>query len=206
VGGDYFDYLLDADGRLVLLVADVAGHSMSSALLMAMARSILRREIGHAPGPAKLLDATNRTLFADLVNAELFITAFCAVYDPRQRKLEFANAGHNHPLLRRASDGSVQELDTDGVTLGILEDGGYEEASTELDPGDLLLLYTDGVVEAADPEQDQFGDERLSELLAGSDGATPAELIDSVLEAVEGHTDGQPQRDDVTLVALRLSG
>ncbi|HEV3129090.1 MAG TPA: SpoIIE family protein phosphatase [Solirubrobacteraceae bacterium] len=206
VGGDYFDYLLDADGRLVLLVADVAGHSMSSALLMAMARSILRREIGHAPGPAKLLDATNRTLFADLVNAELFITAFCAVYDPRQRKLEFANAGHNHPLLRRASDGSVQELDTDGVTLGILEDGGYEEASTELGPGDLLLLYTDGVVEAADPEQDQFGDERLSELLAGSDGATPAELIDSVLEAVEGHTDGQPQRDDVTLVALRLSG
>jgi serine phosphatase RsbU (regulator of sigma subunit) len=205
VGGDYFDYLLDAHGRLVLLVADVAGHSISSALLMAMARSILRREIGHAPGPAKLLDATNRTLFADLVNAELFITAFCAVYDPREGELQYANAGHNHPLLRRARDGAVEELDTEGVTLGILEDGGYEESSTSLEPGDLLLLYTDGVVEAAGPEQDQFGDERLSELMARSDGANPVELIQGVLDAVQAHADGQAQSDDVTLVALRVA-
>lgn len=204
VGGDYFDYLLDAHGRLVLLVADVAGHSISSALLMAMARSILRREIGHAPGPAELLEATNRTLFADLVNAELFITAFCAVYDPRAHQLEFANAGHNPPLLRRAT-GRVDALDTEGVTLGILEDGGYEQASVPLEAGDVLLLYTDGVVEAADPEQDQFGEQRLSELLASGDGATPTELIDRVLDTLQAHADGQPQSDDVTLVALRVA-
>src|SRR5205823_12530817 len=133
--------------RLTLIVADVAGHSISSALLMAMARSTLRREVGSSSGPAELLDVTNRALFPDLVHAELFITAFCAAYDPSRRHLQFASAGHNPPLLRRFADGSVVPLEADGVALGILEDGGYEQREIELEPGDVLLMYTDGVVE-----------------------------------------------------------
>jgi len=206
VGGDYFDYLVSDDGRLTLVVADVAGHSISSALLMAMARSILRREVDHAAGPAELLDATNRTLYEDLVSAELFITSFCATYDPARRVLQFANAGHNLPLLRRATDGSVIELEAEGVTLGILEDGDYEQGEVQLDPGDLLLLYTDGVVEAADPEQEQFGDRRLQDVVHASNGATAPELIEAVFAAVRAHAGSSQQQDDVTLVALRVAG
>jgi diguanylate cyclase (GGDEF)-like protein len=205
VGGDYFDYLVDGQGRLILVIADVAGHSISSALLMAMARSILRREVTAAVGPAQLLEATNRALFADLVRAELFITAFCACYDPRLGRLEYANGGHNPPYLRRA-DGSLIVLDTDGVAIGILEEGGYEQRALQLRPGDILLLYTDGVVESADPEQRQFGDERLRDLVGRSNGASPHELIDAVLGAVRDHATGQQQQDDVTLVALRVTG
>jgi sigma-B regulation protein RsbU (phosphoserine phosphatase) len=205
VGGDYFDYLIDRLGRVILIIADVAGHSISSALLMAMARSTLRREVDGSTGPAELIDLTNRALFADLVHAELFITAFCASYDPATRQLQFANAGHNRPLLRRARDGSLVELDAEGTSLGILEDGGYEQQELELEPGDLLLIYTDGVVEAAGVEEVQLGDERLAEVVAQCDGFSPTELIDTVFGAVQKHLGPRQQQDDVTLVALRVA-
>jgi sigma-B regulation protein RsbU (phosphoserine phosphatase) len=205
VGGDYFDYLVDGQGRLVVVIADVAGHSISSALLMAMARSILRREVTTASGPAELLESTNAALFADLVRAELFITAFCACYDPIGGRLTYSNAGHNPPYLRRHADGEVAPLDTDGIALGLLEEGGYEQRELAVAPGDLLLLYTDGVVESADHEQRQFGDERLHELVGDANGRAPHELIDSVLDAVRRHADGLAQQDDVTMVALRFA-
>jgi diguanylate cyclase (GGDEF)-like protein len=204
VGGDYFDFLLDEQGRLTVIVADVAGHSLSSALLMAMVRSILRREASGAGGPAELLAATNRALFNDLVRAELFITAVCARYDPRGRRLELASAGHNPPLLRRAASGSVSELDADGVALGILEDGGYEQHEFVLAEGDVLVLYTDGVVESADVEGTQFGERRLAELVGDVGVSAPHEWIETIFAAVGVFARGREQQDDLTVVALEV--
>jgi sigma-B regulation protein RsbU (phosphoserine phosphatase) len=201
VGGDCFDYVLDAEGRLVAFVADVAGHSISSALLMAMGRSTLRREIATGASPAEVLTATNRTMFDDLVATELFITMFCARYDPRSRSLEYANAGHNPPLLR--SDGQVLELDADGAAIGILAEVEFEAREAEVAPGDRLLLYTDGAPEALDQAGAQFGEERLRALLDEQPETPPDAFVEHAYATVRAHAAGAPQQDDITLVALQ---
>jgi serine phosphatase RsbU (regulator of sigma subunit) len=201
VGGDYYDLMLDEQGRLVILIADVAGHSIGSALLMAMARSVLRREISQGGAPAEVLAATNEAMFHDLVSAGLFITMFCARYDPRDRSLEYANAGHNPPVLH--SGGEILDLDADGAAIGILEDVEFEAKQAEVGPGDRLLLYTDGVPEALDDSGDQFGEERLRALVKEQQGAPPEAFLEHAYRTVRAHAGGAPQQDDITLVALQ---
>jgi len=202
VGGDYYDYMPTGDGRLVLLIADVAGHSIGSALLMAMARSVLRREVAGGAAPGDVLGATNEAMFGDLVNAGLFITMFCAVYEPETARLTYANAGHNPPVLARVS-GETIELDGDGAAIGFLEHVDFEELTVDLGPGDCLLLYTDGVNEAVNPADEQFGEERLAETVSALAPAGSAAVIDGIVEALNDFTGGGHQRDDITLVALR---
>lgn len=202
VGGDYYDLMLDEQGRLVILIADVAGHSIGSALLMAMARSILRREVAQGEPPSEVLGATNEAMYTDLVNAGLFITMFCAIYDPADGRLTFANAGHNPPVLARA-DGSSVELDGDGAAVGFLPEVEFEELTETIGPGDCLLLYTDGVVEAMDPVDEAFGEERLAEVvIAMSTGGADA-VIQAVVDSLNDFTGGGHQRDDITMVAVR---
>jgi serine phosphatase RsbU (regulator of sigma subunit) len=204
VGGDYYDLMVDDHGGLFALIADVAGHSIGSALMMAMARTLLRRDAAQGVDPATLLGATNSAMFHDLVTAGLFITMFCARYGPVTEELTYANAGHNLPLLRRA-DGSIEELDADGAAVGILEDVTFELRTVAVRPGDALLLYTDGGVEAADPAGEPFGDHRLAELMRRDGGRPASKLIESVFAAVRSHIGGLPQKDDVTVVTLRVS-
>jgi serine phosphatase RsbU (regulator of sigma subunit) len=199
VGGDYYDFLVDDAGRLSLLVADVAGHSIGSALMMAMGRSILRLEISEGKTPEVVLGAANATMYEDLVAAGLFITVFCARYDRSLGLLEYANAGHNLPMLTTGS-GGFQELDADGAAIGILPDVTFEGRSVELAPGDALLLYTDGATEAADQAGVQFGEARLREAFVRGDSP------EAVFAAVRSHSAGVRQADDVTLVALRIEG
>jgi sigma-B regulation protein RsbU (phosphoserine phosphatase) len=200
IGGDCFDYLADAHGRFVTFIADVAGHSISSALLMAMGRSTLRREIETGASPGAVLEATNRAMYSDLVNAELFITMFCARYDPAARTLVYANGGHNPALLRHG--GEVLELDGDGAAIGILPDIPFEEREVPMLAGDRLLLYTDGAMEALDAAGAQFGEARLEALLHAEPGAAPERFLDHVVAAVQAHAGGVPQADDITLVVL----
>ncbi|MFB0533869.1 MAG: PP2C family protein-serine/threonine phosphatase, partial [Anaerolineae bacterium] len=147
VGGDYFDYFLLDDGKLGVLIADVSGHSVGSALVMAMTRLALRFQCAHQPSVAGVLAATNRAMYHDLSNAGLLITTFYASYDPVTRGLAWANGGHNQPLLWRAREQDVVWLDADGMLVGIMDDVEYEERRMSLDPGDILLLYTDGITE-----------------------------------------------------------
>jgi sigma-B regulation protein RsbU (phosphoserine phosphatase) len=202
VGGDYYDLILDDRGRLVILIADVAGHSIGSALLMAMARSILRREVAQGAPPAEVLGATNEAMYADLVNAGLFITMFCAIYDPRSARLTYANAGHNPPVLASV-DGSTSELDADGAAIGILDRVDFEELAIDVGPGDCLLLYTDGVVEALDPVEAPFGEERLAETVSAMAPRGADAVIQAIVDALNDFTAGAHQRDDITMVALR---
>jgi serine phosphatase RsbU (regulator of sigma subunit) len=201
VGGDFYDHIIDDRGRLVVYIADVAGHSVGAALLGAMARSVVRREITAHVSPAAVLRAANGAMFADLATAELFITMFCARYDAVSGDLDYANAGHNPPLLHRAG-GGVESLDADGAALGILEDLEFEERHAALSRGDLVLLYTDGVVEAAAPDGQVFGEQRLERLVAGRDGAGAAGVLEALYGAVRRHAGGAPQQDDITMLAL----
>jgi sigma-B regulation protein RsbU (phosphoserine phosphatase) len=198
LGGDYYDFIVDESGRLSVVIADVAGHSIGSALMMAMARSILRRELAEGGEPATVLEATNAALFGDLVRAGLFITAYCARFDPATGELLYANAGHNPPLMRHGASGDVSELDADGASLGILREVGFEHGVTHLAAGDAVLLYTDGVTEAAGPDG-QFGEQRLQ---SSFDARSPQDLVDGIYAAVRAHA-GDARGDDVTLVAMQ---
>ncbi len=204
VGGDYYDFVVGEAGQLSLLIADVSGHSVGSALMMAMARSILRREIAQGKSPAAILADTNTAMLDDLTNAELFITMFCAQYDPDTRRLTFANGGHNPPLLRCAADGQITGLDGEGLIIGILEDVVFEQHVVDLQRGDVLVLYTDGVVEARNAGGEQFGEAQLRNLLEKYGSALPHVLADRVYEAVHQHTEGAAQQDDVTLLVLKV--
>jgi len=205
VGGDYYDYVEDLGGRVTVLVADVAGHSIGSALMVAMARSLLRREIAEGSGPAAVLRSTNEAMFRDLVNAELFITMFCARFDPARQTLRYANAGHNPPLLSRAGE-AVSELDAEGAAVGFFERLEFEEVAMDLGTGDSVTLYTDGIVEALDPGGEQFGEDRLRELVSDAPSIPPEDMATRVLEAVRTHTRDAPPQDDMTLVGLQVLG
>ena len=204
VGGDYYDLLVDDRGRLVMLIADVAGHSIGSALLMAMARSILRREILRGEPPAAVLTAANEhDVRRPRQRRACSSRSSARVYDPADGRLVFANAGHNPPLLL-AADGAPLELDADGAAIGILEEVEFEERSATVEPGGLLLLYTDGVVEALDAGRRAV---RRGAADRASSASTPAPapraVTDGVVAALAGFRDGGHQRDDVTMVALR---
>jgi serine phosphatase RsbU (regulator of sigma subunit)/CHASE3 domain sensor protein len=205
VGGDYFDYLVDDRGRVTLLIADVAGHGIASALLMAMVRQVVRREVLAGAAPDEVLRAANAELHDDLVTVELFVTAFCARIDRGAGVLQFANGGHNRPFLRR-SDGTVSELDADGMAIGLLADAPFEAGETAFAAGDAVVLFTDGVVEAEDPDGRPLGDRRLQEMVEGMEGTAPESAVALVVGAVREHVAGRPVRDDVTVVVGRHPG
>lgn len=204
VGGDYYDFMTTATGEVVVLIADVAGHSISSALLMAMCRSVLREQVSRGLAPHEVLEATNATMYEDLGNAGLFITLFCASYDPATGHLRYANGGHNPPLLRRA-DGTVVELDADGAPAGILPFVGFVPGEAQLEPGDHLVLYTDGIPEAGMERDDPFGEERLTAVVAAAGALTPAQLGQQIHAAVVAHAGAESaRRDDITVAGLRV--
>ena len=204
VGGDYYDFLLTPGGAVILVIADVTGHSISAALLMAMARTVLREQAARGLAPHDALEAINAAMYGDLVNAGLFITFFYAMYDPPTGALTFANGGHNPPLLRRA-DGTIEHLDADGAPIGLLDEVGFQLGRTQLAAGDLVVLYTDGIVEAGIELDDPFGDERLAELVGADANASPAELALRIHDAVVAHSGAESaHRDDITVAGLRV--
>ncbi len=203
VGGDYYDYLPGPDGVVNALVADVTGHGVGPGLIMAMTRSVLRAELrDRRPLPAALA-STNAVMWEDLAATGVFITLFAVRYDPATRELRYVNGGH-HPALLRHPDGSVEELDSDAMPLGLLPDPPYEEGVVVLEPGAVVLIFSDGVVETRSPDGELFGTPRLLDLVTrlGAEG----KLIPEVLDVLERFKGGGPQLDDVTLVELRVAG
>ena len=205
IGGDYYDYLVDREGHLNLLIADASGHSLASALMITMTRSILRHELMRSRPLDRILFNINQVMFDDLVKSEMFISLFCARYNPGIRQLSFVNAGHNPPLLQRNNQQPPERLNGDtGVILGILEDAVYQEHTIILNPGDVLLLYTDGVIEARNPAGQQFGEKRLQELLHKHQSLPSDELWQQIYQAIHQHINGAVQHDDITLLVLKI--
>jgi len=203
VGGDYYDFFGGED-RLGIIIADVSGHSVGSALMMAITRSVLRSEISREKSPAQVLASTNSIMYDDLTRAELFITVFYASYDPARRVLTYANGGHNPPFLWRRGEGRRFLLDAEGMLLGILKDVPYEERALELRPGDFLIFYTDGVTEARNEAGELFGEERLYQVVEENSHLSARELLDEIYRRVYEHSGEHHQRDDITLVVMKI--
>ena len=200
VGGDFYDFIRLNDGRIAFGVGDVCGKGVPAALFMGITRTLIRINLRETPDlPGAILKAN-----AYLTNnnaAELFATLLYATFDPRSGEVEYVSCGHLAGLLRRA-DGSVEKLLAGGLPMGLFDQLKASVKTAALNPGDLLLLYTDGVTEAENIEKHEFGEKRLIDVLARKKGATPTEAIVEVEEAVREFARGQPQFDDITCVAI----
>jgi sigma-B regulation protein RsbU (phosphoserine phosphatase) len=204
VGGDYYDFFT-LDGRIVdTVIADVSGHNVGAALIMVETRSVLRAQVNVSSSPGKILASLNDLLYSDLTRAELFITMFYIKYDTLTQWLSYASAGHNQPVLYRSSENKCQYLDAEGLIIGVKEDVFYEEKSILLDPGDVLLLYTDGLTETTNSEGEMYGLERLGSLLATIHETPLQSMIDTIYRDMIGFAGNLDLADDVSIVAIRV--
>lgn len=203
VGGDYYDIVMCDDGSFFVAIADVAGKGVPAALKSSMLQAGLRALSRREQSVAAVLRGLNALIYRS--NAvHQFVTMFLAHVDPSGRRLRYSNAGHNYPILVR-SDGSQHTLETGGLLLGVIADVHFEEGSLELERGDRLVLYTDGISEADDGTGEMYGEERLTLLLAGLPSGLDASAISKrVLDAVEHHLGAEEAQDDRTLVVLRV--
>ena len=201
VGGDFYDFLDLEDGRLGLIVGDVSGKGVPAAIVMAITRTMLRAayRLG-SPAPGEILEQVNNILYKD-IPPNMFVTCLAALLDSRSGRLHYANAGHDLPYLRHAEGGS-EELRATGMPLGLMPNMSYEQKEITLEPGESVLLYSDGLVEAHDSQREMFGFPRMQ----GFVGAHPdaATLIDSLLAELERFTGEEwEQEDDITLLTLK---
>jgi serine phosphatase RsbU (regulator of sigma subunit)/pSer/pThr/pTyr-binding forkhead associated (FHA) protein len=202
VGGDFYDFFHTEDDRLYLCIGDVSGKGMPAALLMAVTRALFRSMILQGESPARIMAAVNRQL-AQESEADMFVTAFCAVLDLPTGELHYSNGGHNPPFVV-GGDGVVTELSTKpGLVLGFMEGFDFVEQTHRLSPGDALYLDTDGISEATNHEGELFMVERLQKVLEQNASRGMGEIISSVIASVEGFVAGAPQSDDLTLMAIR---
>jgi serine phosphatase RsbU (regulator of sigma subunit) len=205
IGGDFFDfYLMDQD-RLVIAIGDASGKGVASAMFVGLARSALKSEGVKTPEPEMCLSEANRTLAVDN-ESMMFMTTFYGVLDLRTGELAYANAGHTPPLLLRRDRG-VQELPAEpGLPLGIVEDFKFAPHRYRFAPGEAIVLYTDGVTEAADLDGTFFGQERLEELLASCPPGDCEAVVEEVFNGVVRFSRGAPQSDDIAVLVVRYNG
>ena len=199
IGGDYYDFQRTAAGRVALVIGDASGHGMAAALIMAIANATLKAAIDHEPAPAQVIARVNHALFRT-GGRRAFMTLFYGLLDLDDGRFDYLCAGHPFPLLRRAA-GEIVELGAGCLPLGIRETLKVESRQVVIEPGDRLLLYSDGLPEALDgPEGEAFGYRRLTELLA--DAGTPQEIHDRIWTAFDLHVGQNPLADDLTLAVL----
>jgi phosphoserine phosphatase RsbU/P len=205
VGGDLYDILaLDGD-RLVITIGDISGKGVPASLFMAVTQTVMRLVVRDARDLQTEIERANDLLVAN--NREMmFATLFCGVLDASSGLLTYCNCGHNPPLLFRRADGKCEGLHATSPPLGIESGITYQAQSLTLSPGDTVLLYTDGVTEAADRNGAQFGVARLEELAIKTSETPAREAVEQVMRSVAAFSDGEPQFDDITCIALRRVG
>ena len=209
VSGDYYDFIALDGGRLGFVIADVSDKGMPAAVFMALTRSTIRATASHIPSPADALAEANRLICADSTDG-MFVTLFYAMLDPLSGRLTYVNAGHNPPLLCRASGHGeaelLDELRPTGMALGIVEDFPFEQHTLELQPGDLLMLYTDGVPDATGEGQQQFGMDRLRRVVLDRQSAPVSSLVSALERSIGEFTGGAAQFDDIAILAVKRLG
>jgi sigma-B regulation protein RsbU (phosphoserine phosphatase) len=202
VGGDYYDFIPIVDNQLGLAIGDVSGKGIAAALLMAAFRASLLAEIRNHYAIRRIFEKVNRLLY-ESTDTGKFVTAFYGVLDVKNRVFTFANAGHNPPLLLRAN-GTAEWLTEGGLALGILSEATYEERPVPLATGDVLVLYTDGVTEASNVTEEQYGVRRLEDLVRKLSDQPAREIVSAIVTEVEAFTGERHLNDDLTLVVARL--
>jgi sigma-B regulation protein RsbU (phosphoserine phosphatase) len=208
VGGDFFDVIpfevipLRKD-QLGILIADVSGKGIPAALFMALSRIVVRvNAIWHHKVPGVAIRDANAIITADS-KSSMFITLFYGILDAGERSLKYVNAGHNPPLICRGADGTFSSLSATGMAMGVVPDAEYTSGTVVLGVGDVLVLYTDGITEAENAQQEMYGEERLRTTIANVRRLSSVEIMAAILESVHGFTGTAPQSDDITLMIIR---
>lgn len=204
VGGDYYDLVPYLDGRLALIIGDVSGKGMPAALMMSSVQARVEMLAETRPDPACAVSILNRNLAARCPLGT-FITFFYAVLDPASGSLAYSNAGHNYPLLLRA-DGGVERLAAGGIVLGLSPSAQYDFKNAQLQPGDLLALYSDGVSEALSTGGDEFGEQGLIDFLNSHRAEACADIVNGLVQHVRAWSGASSFADDFTIVLLRREG
>jgi steroid delta-isomerase-like uncharacterized protein len=203
VGGDFYDFHLLSEGRLGVVVGDATGKGVPAALVMSTTLGMLRLAAQSYCSAGEMLQRVNEALFAN-IPANMFVTCFYAILDPASGLLCYANAGHDLPYLHHHDDGEAKELRARGMPLGLMSSMGYEEKELVLEAGESVLFYSDGLVEAHNPQREMFGFPRLRALLA--EHAEESSLGDFLLEELYSFVgEGWEQEDDITLLTLKRS-
>jgi sigma-B regulation protein RsbU (phosphoserine phosphatase) len=203
VSGDYYDFLSLGDGKLGLLLADVSGKGMPAALLGASLQAVVRADAPSAGDRCGELLAKASTVLFETTTPERYATVFYGVYDPATRVLTYANAGHYPPMLVR--DGTATRMGSLTPPAGLVSTLPARQEHVQLFPGDWLLIFSDGIPEAANVSEEEFGDDRLIGALYRLRGATPAEMCEGIVDEVRDHLSEQRQQDDITLIAVKVS-
>src|SRR5579863_5761111 len=207
VAGDYYDVFprpgkTVEENRVVFAVADVAGKSIPAAMLMATFQASLKTLSTAQVALPELVANMNRYACSNSQGGLRFTTAFLAEYDPVRRSFDYINAGHNAPILRRAS-GTIERLNVGGLPFGIMPEAAYESATVTLDPGDWLIIFTDGLVEAENSAQQEYGEARVLGVLESGKTLEPADLLKRLMYEVDVFVGNTPQHDDVTCMLLK---
>lgn len=202
VGGDYFDIIKLSGSKLAVCIADVVGKSVSAALLMANVQATVRAFASESATPSWLCSRVNSVLCSNIATGK-FVTLFYGILDAERQTLQYTNAGHSRPILINGS-GAAERLDNGGALLGVFPDWKYEDSVVQLAPGDRLLLFTDGITEAAKPDGEEFGEDRLVRVAKAVLDVTPAELNTYLLKDVKNFCNSQLQ-DDATLIVIAVA-
>jgi phosphoserine phosphatase RsbU/P len=206
VGGDYYDFLALPDGYLGVALGDVSGKGIAAALMMATLQASVRGEAMRCSGDlSQMMNGVNFLVF-EASTSNRYATFFYAEYEPGGRTLRYVNAGHNPPvLLRKNADGyQVLRLEAGGTVIGLLESFPFQQTNVTLQPGDMLVLYSDGVSEAMNPADEEWGETRMIETFERCQGLSAAQTIEYVIAGADTFASGAPQHDDMTLVVLRV--
>jgi sigma-B regulation protein RsbU (phosphoserine phosphatase) len=202
VGGDYYDFLSLTSGRLGLVIADVSGKGIPAALLMASLQASVRGQSQGGSGQVAELMSNVNKLICEASPENRYATFFYGQFDPATRRLVYSNGGHNNPMVIRGDQ--VVRLEIGGPPVGLFKFSRYEQAEVQLEAGDLLVLFTDGVSEAENPAQDEFGEEALMAAARSCGAAPSAEIIKVIMERADAFAAGAPQHDDMTLVVAQV--
>ncbi len=203
VGGDYYDFLNTARNTIGVVVADASGKGMPAALMISQLQATLRSEVRHDRSLSEIIANANY-LIATSSSPEKFVTLFYAELDSETLKLSYCNAGHNYPFVIH-KDGKIEYLETGGLLVGAFESAKYEYDTFQLSPGDLVFFYTDGLNEAHDKKDEEYGEVRLVEFVKKSKSLSPQKLTESVISEVRGFSKGRSAEDDMTVVVLKIN-
>jgi sigma-B regulation protein RsbU (phosphoserine phosphatase) len=202
VGGDYFDFVDFKDGKHGLVMADVSGHGVSAGMFMSSLQTAFHTLVPEANSPLDVLERINR-LYIHNINFATFVTIFFGKYDPQTRILSYANAGHNSVYLYRVATNQEIWLRPTGPAIGVMDGFTIRTEDVRLEPGDILLLYTDGITEAINQQGTLWGEDRLADIIRQNANSSAEQLIQKILQALKDHTDGSPLADDITLMISR---
>lgn len=203
VGGDFYDFIPVTQDKLGLVMADVSGKGISAALFMALSQSLIRANARGNPSPERVLRQTNGLILEE-VKSGMFVTVFYAILDTKKGTLTYVSAGHNPPIWLNRNTGDCKMLEAEGMALGVMEDIRLVEKQITLGRDDMLVLYTDGVIEAINQRKEEFGEERFISVIKESHTLAAKDLIEKINQEVFTFVGEEPQFDDLTLMVLKF--